>query len=61
MPVSGCPSPYFCPRRRFAAYHEQGQAPAPHPTSTITAHFQAAQNATTPRQRVECVALPRTI
>ncbi|WP_369584516.1 hypothetical protein [Kingella oralis] len=20
----------FCSRRRFAAYHEQGQAPAPH-------------------------------
>ena len=22
--------PIFCQRRRFAAYHEQGQAPAPH-------------------------------
>ena len=25
----------FCQRRRFAAYHEQGQAPAPRRSSTI--------------------------
>ena len=31
------PLPIFCPRRRFAAYHEQGQAPAPRAASTIRA------------------------
>ena len=30
------PLPIFCPRRRFAAYHEQGQAPAPRPISTLS-------------------------
>ena len=33
--VSGCSLLVFCPRRRFAAYHEQGQAPAPRAASTI--------------------------
>ena len=27
--------PIFCPRRRFAAYHEQEQAPAPRAASSI--------------------------
>jgi len=30
------PLPVFCPRRRFAAYHEQGQAPAPRPISALS-------------------------
>ena len=29
------PLPIFYQRRRFAAYHEQGQAPAPHAALTI--------------------------
>ncbi|WP_369582515.1 hypothetical protein [Kingella oralis] len=32
---SGCLSLIFRPRRRFAAYHEQGQAPAPHAHPTL--------------------------
>ncbi len=27
LPISGCPMPIFCQSRRFAAYHEQGEAP----------------------------------
>jgi len=40
--VSGCRLPYFCPGRRFAAYREQGQTPAPHATSTFAAIFPIA-------------------
>ncbi|WP_325320779.1 hypothetical protein [Kingella oralis] len=37
--ISGCPSLIFRPRRRFAACHEQGQAPAPRAASSIPAKF----------------------
>ncbi|MDO4658427.1 MAG: hypothetical protein Q4A85_11470 [Kingella sp. (in: b-proteobacteria)] len=35
--ISGCLCAWiiFCQRRRFAAYHEQGQAPAPRRSSTV--------------------------
>ncbi|WP_455017463.1 hypothetical protein [Kingella oralis] len=35
--ISGCLCAWiiFCQSRRFAAYHEQGQAPAPRRSSTI--------------------------
>ena len=32
---------FFCQRRRFAAYHEQGQAPAPRSASTIGSSIKA--------------------
>ena len=33
---------FFCQRRRFVAYYEQGQAPAPHSASTIGSSIKAA-------------------
>jgi len=41
--VSGCPLPYFCQRRRFAAYHEQGETSrTPAPRLSFAAIIKAA-------------------